>query len=291
MKLSQYILLFLSIAIIFLSAADSRTRILQAGISEKLMMDEAVGQAVDNALAQLVVYDDGGGAVLEKEEAAEGFFLSLFASLGILDDGYAQERLMQYIPVMAITDYDGFYIRYTREGEGEAGAVLEYVWTDKQYYTFEDNWAACRFERDGTVLLCDKTGILTGTEYESLRIDYRELAGGGYERFQRAAEEHFLLSEEAFEATRRNTITRELEEQLRYYCTAHNRIARKLGIGYEFAFPDMDAAGGDRAVPDIGLLVVFQGYPLTNAGNLPYERFLLSGAYVKKDSDNGYDAP
>ena len=44
----------------------------------------------------------------------------------------------------------------------------------------------------------------------------------------------------------------------------------------------MDAAGGERAVPDIGLLIVFQGYPLKDAGGIPYERFLLSGAYIKK---------
>ena len=282
MKLSQYILLFLSIAAVFLGAADSGARILQAGITEKLMMDEYVGQAADDALKQLVIYDDGAGAVIEKEAVVDRFFLSLFSSLAILDDGAARAKLMQYIPVMAVTDYDGFYIRYAREKEGTDGVTLEYVWTDKQYYTVEDEWAACRFEKDNTVLLCDKTGILTGTVSKSVRLDYRELSGSAYERFQKAAGEHFLLSEEAFRAEKRNTITRKLEEQLRYYCTAHNRIARKLGIGYEFAFPDMDAAGGERAVPDIGLLIVFQGYPLKDAGGIPYERFLLSGAYIKK---------
>ena len=286
MKLSQYTLLFLSIFLVFSGLADTKSEVLGAAINEKIRMDEYVGRAVDEALEKLIVYDGGGEVLIDKEEVVEEFFLSLESSLGILDDKQAKERLRQYFPVMVILDYDGFYIRYARELSGEQGIVIEYVWTEKQYYVREDELTACRFEEGGTILLIDKTGLITGEKGTIRRMDYRELAGEEYEAFQREEPGSFLLSDEAFLAEKRNTVTRLIEDRLQYYCTEHNKIAVRLGIGYEFYFPDLDASEENRAIPEIGLLAVFQGYPLKGTRGIPYERFVLSGAYLRKESDS-----
>lgn len=281
MKLSQYVLIYLSVAIVFQLIGGLRISVLEVSAEESMKMNAAVERAADEALYDLVSSDSGGRLKLDKEKAVDKFFLSLWSGLGILDDGYAKEHLYGYFPVMAVTDYDGFYVRYWKQDVGGSGPA-EAVWTDKIYYVCEDEYTVCRFERDDTVLLCDKTGMISGEQGGIVRMNYKELSGTEYDTFKKMVPDHYLLSEDAFRARKRRTVTDLIERELRYYTSAHNRIAQYLGIDYEFAFPDDDGSELLRSVPDIAFLAVFQGYPLKRAGGRHYERILLSGSYLDK---------
>ncbi|BCN32385.1 hypothetical protein [Anaeromicropila herbilytica] len=62
----------------------------------------------------------------------------------------------------------------------------------------------------------------------------------------------------------------------------HNRIAEHYGITYQFALPYIEKEEWYRTIDDIGLFVVFQGYPYgLNTGDV-FNQYSYAGARIRK---------
>lgn len=262
-KLSDYagifVLIFISLAVI----TDSRILFLEKTAELNIRYDNALDNAVESAMDGLVELDDGEEIKINKEEIMERFFLGLSINLGLSEGDNKKEELEYYFPVIAIMVEDGIYSWELNEEETkkEFSEKIPYCLEKDKYricYTFQD-----------TILYTDKT---SGT---SVKGNYQEIR----ERYP--TEE---LSDENFDEIRRRTIISVITEEMNRQLELHNRYADVNGISYYFSLPVIDMEEWYRTVDDVTLLCIFQGYPYASSNLGTYEKVILSGARLHKDT-------
>jgi hypothetical protein len=92
------------------------------------------------------------------------------------------------------------------------------------------------------------------------------------------------MEENSFEEERRRVIISLLKERMTYFMNHHNRIAKFYGINYEFTLPQIEKEEWYRSIDDVGMIVFFQGYPYGGSERGYYNRVLIGGARVRKDT-------
>ncbi|MBO5354263.1 MAG: hypothetical protein J6A77_13300 [Lachnospiraceae bacterium] len=100
-------------------------------------------------------------------------------------------------------------------------------------------------------------------------------------RYEWTELQSFVFPEDCSEEKKKSIIAETLEETASGIITSHNYIAAQYGISYNFYVPDFlqDTA---RSLDMPVLFAVFQGWPLTAAGNIVYENCVDTGVYVQK---------
>lgn len=98
-------------------------------IQEKLCYDRCVDYAVDMAAKHLAVYEDGRLTV-DYKGAVEVFFNNLAAGMGILDNPTARGELSFSVPLVLVTDREGYYLWHFTEEK-------RHCWDAKVYFSEE----------------------------------------------------------------------------------------------------------------------------------------------------------
>ncbi len=263
-KLSDYAMIYVIIFLVMVFITDSRLMLLEKAEQLNIQYDNALDNAVMDALEEIVELDDGETLEINKEEMIQRFFLAISMQLGLSEGDSAKERLQCFFPVMLLMLQDGIYSWEAEEGEsGKA-------FSEKIPYCLEkDGYRIC-YGFDDNIVFVDKT---TGRE---CRGNYQVI------RKRYPADE---LSDENFDEIRRRTIIETVTNVMNRQMEKHNRFAEERGIKYHFSLPVIDMEEWYRTVDDVTLLCVFQGYPYTVPSLGTYDKVILSGARIYKEQE------
>lgn len=261
--------LFLFLTVI---AQDIRLNNLSAINNKEREYTIYLDNAVDDGTQNLVELDvNKKNLVLMKEKAVDQFYTSLYANFGILGDKKKEELLSRYIPIILITDEEGFYINYTDIYQKDNESIYVKRWTEKFPYTLEDRNLIYHFsinDKEALTIYDENTQeILKGS-----RKDLKEIY----------PESEILTDSEVFDTYRRNTIIKLVEEKMNYYINQYNDIAYQFGITYQFWLPQVDETDWYRTIDNISMFVVFQGYPYQVGSLDTYNRYAFGGARINK---------
>ncbi|WMJ87539.1 hypothetical protein [Anaerocolumna sp. MB42-C2] len=269
MKITNLAIIFFVLELLMITLIDIRLNNLTAITNKQVEYNKALDNAIDDGVMNLVEVDSNRKLILNKEVAVQQFFESLFANFGVIGNSHLENRLKNYIPVILVTDTDGFYINYSELYRSNDEVLTVSKWSEKIPYFYEDNNIIYKFTLGDYITLYDRSANLI---YEG---DYHDLNA------------HFpgtLLAKDAFDQIRRSVIIGKIEEKMNYYINLHNNIAEQYGITYRFWLPQINKADWYQTVNDISMLVIFQGYPYNAAGLDTYNRYALGGARIKKSS-------
>lgn len=251
MRRGHFIILF---AIIFFATIlpvalrQYRNRVVS---EERARLEDAFLSAADSAAEELAL---GMDADFESTlmNVSELFFASLTAELGLHDDEDGAGEAALYVPVLAVTMKDGFYLCILERVDRGAGTVLERRWTECLPYTHEDSGYIYRFDTEGGVTVYQKS---TQKQYHT---SYSEVAGDPVLSAQFASGGVFA-SEDSFRTVMRASIVASIEKQITLALDKQAYIAGELGNGIMYACPSfLDILPDDAAGAFIAL---YQGLP------------------------------
>jgi hypothetical protein len=288
MKLSQLSILFVGILLLMLLSTDIRTDNLEAIAETKNDMDFYMNKAMESAAKALLQVDaTTGKEILDKDKAADTFFSSMYASLGILSDPVAQENFRAYVPVIAVPTRDGYYLMYNDNFVGTDGyTYISRRWTEKIPYSYEDDYFIYKFTMDTDMVLYDKNNIIDATGltkmYRVNASDIRSLSEYASLRTAVGAN-NFLMKEESFSLVRQQAIISHMEDELSWYISRHNDIAKRYGITYQFTLPVANTSEWAKTMEGPSIIVIFQGRPLIEDKEKVYNRMAFSGSGIVKD--------
>lgn len=268
MKLSDLCLVFLIFEIIVFSILDIRFQQLEAIAVQTSAYNTALDNAVDDGCFYLVEADTSRKLNTNKERAVEQFFTSLYSNFGVMGQPFLEEQLNRYIPVILVTDKDGFYIYYSEVILKAGEKILNKRWSEKLSYIYEDSSYIIRFTLGNEIKLYDKES------FEVLEGDYRDIKA--------LTTCSYLRDKESFEIIRRRTIIKAISSHMSIYINYYNNIASDFGITYEFWLPEIERTDWDRTIDDVSFFVLFQGYPYNAAELDTYNRYAFGGARIAK---------
>ena len=284
MKLYHFTIIFavflLAMIVIVEMRVSERNSMASANENTEMAFDNAVDAAVEALSANTADLDDTG-----RDKAVEAFFTSLYAELGILDEPAAKREMELYVPVIAVTVDDGFYVWYDAVFTDATGLhATERVWSQKIPYSYDDGYFIYGFSSGTTATIYDYKKLLDATP-AYYRVDVSQIMD--FSMFDElihaipAAEwtSCLLTNEELFTSTKKTVVASTLEEYLAYYCNQHNRAGEMAGMTYRFQIPEVDGSMYLRAISGPSFLAVFQGYPITGTDSV-YNRFAVSNAEV-----------
>lgn len=281
MKIYHFSLLFLIFFLGLVIKTDISIGRLKKIEAERAEIKSALTSAVSDAVIYLTETGSYGEGTINKEEVLRTFFASLYSSLGIISDKSAQGEIEMYIPVILLCDIDGYYIYYYQEYKASDGnTYIERTWTEKLPYSYEDDDFIYRFTLTDMVYIYDKNNILNH-EDKVIKTDVKEFSINPiYADFKKSHGESILFKKEDFYLIRKGAIINKLEEDMSYFVSSHNHIARGQGITYRFSFPAGRKDGWADYMDDVNLHVVFQGYPYGSDGNYTYNKIASAGAGI-----------
>lgn len=223
--------------------------------------NEAIDNATSDAAKSLIIPSDdystelladGKSADFQKmnlnlKEALNRFYRSLYLNLGIQDSFSKQKELLNKIPVIIATGYDGYYIhtwQETKDSNGRSTIIND--WTNKKLYSIIDEKLNIKisFTLGEYVYIQDLT---SGQKYE-----------GDRQTFMTKYPSYFG---DSFYKIRSQIINQMIQKDLEYYTYSNNNIAKKNGWKLKFDIPYW----GDRAVTTISFIAFLQGNLVTGA--------------------------
>lgn len=274
---------FVLIAITFIIISDIRTNSLNAVVNNRKEIDRYIDTAIDDAAIRLIEVGENNAININKEKAIESFMASLYSSFNILSNRDKQKELSLYIPVIAVTVEDGYYIYYYDEYKDDKGYTHAIArWSEKFPYYYEDEHFIYGFTLGDNISILDKNRKMDGGGKQKVyEMNFNEIN----EKYSSviSSPEHFLLNNEKFNTVRKTIITELIESSMAYYTSHHNRIAANNGITYNFSLPSISNNEWMPYLDDWGIFIVFQGYPYGNEAGEVYNRLASAGVKITKD--------
>jgi len=286
MKLYHYCIIFLILALAFTLVLEVKTNSLEAVLVEKQRLDQCLNTAVDDGTSVLVQSSTERGLVTAKEVAVETFFASLYSALHISSNKEKQELIQGYLPVILVTEKDGFYVFYSDTYLYGGYTTIAKRWSEKLPYYYEDEDFIYTFTLTDLIYLYDKNGSIGATtKDEIIMINYNDInTKEEFSNFRNNHSDSFLFDEEQFYLKRQHVIIQCIEEAMKYYSNEHNLIAPQYGISYNFSLPVLDDSDFIRSIDQPTMVVLFQGYPYSAGIGEIYNRLVVSGAKIEKSS-------
>lgn len=264
MKISHLSIIFVFVFICFMIPHFYEADTVQAVTGRQIVYNQALDNAVADAVISLVERDSRQQIIVNKELARERFFASLYSTLGIMG-GEKKKEMEGYIPVLLVTDTDGFYLYYQMELPDK---TVYGNWTEKQPYE------AVLQGRIFSFTLDDYLKIYDPATKQYMEGKYQDLA-------KVYPEERFLQNSQAYDQMRRDCIITRVKEQMKQAINHHNRIAGHFGISYNFTLPNISTEDWYRTIDDVSFMAVFQGYPYGHGPGY-YNRYAVGGARIRK---------
>lgn len=202
-----------------------------------------------------------------KEAGIHAFYQTLFLNFGIINDPIAQRHLLNYIPVVAVIDYDGYYILAEEEYVGPDHEIRsDPVWQPKKPYAYSDSAGnSLSFSLDDYVIAYERA---SNKWVEGKRSEVSTLVSIP-----------LLNDSVVFEQVRRTTIVNAIQHDLEFFINKHNEVATKYGISYTFTLPTISQEEWNNTINDVGIMAFIQGLPI---GDLRYNNYALGGGKVVK---------
>lgn len=218
---------------------------------ERARLEDAFLNASDAAAEELAL---GMDADFEStlNNTSELFFESLIADLGLFDDEDGAMEANLYVPVLAVTVEDGFYLsileRVTEGGE----TLIKRRWTECMPFAFEDADFIYRFTTKDNVTVYDKNTL------GQYRTSYSEVSSNPTLQAHFASSQVFS-SEDSFIMYRQASIVSSMEKQINIALNRQAYLAGDLGTNIMYACPSfIDVIPEDAA----GMFVaLYQGLP------------------------------
>ena len=307
MKLYHYVLIFAIVAISMIVVVDLKVSNRSYMSDNSELTNGIFDKAVDAATNELLA-DVDGLTELQKDNAVEVFFDSLYASFGIVDSPASRENMALYVPVICVTSKDGFYVYYDDVRYAADGLESVRCWSELKTYNYREKTAPSgyratdfiiRFLGEDVCYVYDTQGI-TGTKgamYEVFVSDFFE----ELEKYKTAVTGHtaaayeseylpllqtvygsmnyysILAHPDEFAEKKRETVASAIEQNLNYYCNIHNTVAQQNGVLYSFSIPSFDADVYLRSAMNTSFLAFFQGYPVPGTDEV-FNRYSVSNA-------------
>lgn len=229
--------------------------------------NQVLDRAVDDGVANLVEVSTNNELILSKEKAINQFYYSLFSNFGVLGNSLEEEKLRNHIPIILVTDEDGFFIQYSEEYTIDDESILVKRWSEKLPYVFKEDNLIYQFTLSSYLKIYN---INTNEVVEGYVSDLKDLYPDS------------IMNDSNFDTVRRNSIISSIEKQMNYYINQYNNIAGNFDITYRFWVPAIEKTDWHRTIDDRSLLVLFQGYPYRNSGIGTFNRYSFGGSRLKK---------
>lgn len=272
-KASDLAIIIGAILLSFMVVIGVKSKSVSVMAQSKIKYENVMDNAVDDAFITTVEgIDSKNNVIVNKEQVAQNFLNSLCNGLGVLGNDDKEQLVKAYVPVMALVDYNGFYICSMDEYESQPDYyVTEHIWKSKKFYSYSTASYIYTFTLSDFVTIYDPVRKKTyeGT-YQDI-MDTYNLSDPGV-----------LDSADTFDKVRRNRIVTLITDNLKYYINKHNQIAKEFGINYYFTLPEIDQNTWYRTIDDISFLAFFQGMPVSSTGYI-FNRFSISGARILKN--------
>lgn len=259
MKLYHFTLIFAAVAALMLGTVGLQVGEQYYASADNGFYDEALDRACDAAAGVLKECGERS-TTAARDKAVRIFFDSLAASLAISGNVPAVLSLEMYVPVILVTEADGFYVYASQsDGTGLKGHTYRF-WSEKHRYSYADSERVYIFDSDDSLL---SVSIDEDGQPMSVRLGFGDAA-----------------LPDNIEEIRQETIVDMLEQQLRISCSEHNRVASELGIEYDFTIPETDGGIYLRTAAGTGFAAFFQGYPIRQSSDEVYSGYSFAGAGV-----------
>lgn len=292
MKLEHYVIVFFLVVVTIFLLSNYKVQTLETLDNRTEEYNRNIDQATDDAMRDMIELTDSFTKSINLEECQEGFFNSLFASFGISDSPTGQNELKLYIPVLLVTDVDGFYVMHHCKNEAESISVMQ--WTHKMPYCFS---SVIKDPDDPSAVFQYTVNYKMGDEV-SLALTYKgstKFYEGKYRYLTNLYSDSMLadfmtvatrpgqvFDSETFDEVRVSAMAYQIAKKVNYYVNEHNDIARSYGISYEFKLPESATDSFARTIDSVSLMAMFQGYPFGVGTDDVYSRFSVSGSRLFK---------
>ncbi|MBQ4900429.1 hypothetical protein KB559_16455 [Paenibacillus sp. Marseille-P2973] len=279
MKITNLAILFVCIFLPFMLVLDMRTRDQETVLQLEVQYSAALRTAIQDAGKVLnmnelqeyeAAYESDKFFKVNKELALDTFFRTLYLNFGVENDPIGQGTLASYIPVIGITDYDGYYLYTMTEYTDTTGqTIARPMWRPKKPYAYSDSRGnTINFTLDSYVYAYD--------------ADQREWIQGYREDLAGETSIPLLNDTANFDTVRRSTIVRSMQEDFAYFINAYNEYATRYGISYTFKLPEISQEEWTNTISDIGIMAFIQGMPV---GHQTYNNYAFGGGRLVKKTN------
>lgn len=258
-EISALLLIIVTIVIINYSKDTIRYDSLNSQEQQKSILDFALDSSVDAAVEHLVEQADNTKYSINKKVCIETFLHTMGIQLGISDVG-----VLQYVPVCAVIDYDGFWIYYPKTVVENGVYKVIRVWSEKYPYSWSSNGVTYTFTLGDDVTVFTSTGVYEGTREDLIEQGVTSITS----------------DEEQFNLIKANAIVTLLKQEFQAKINAANRVANRVGITYKFSLPTMEDSQWIRAISDVSFIVLFQGFEYGDGAI--YNQCSFGGARITK---------
>ena len=128
LKLYHFTLVFAVFAALMLIMMNLAVSETLAENADRSFLDKTFDRAVD-AAAAVLAQASASGIYGVRDEAADAFYESLAAGLGLLGNACSEEQLRLYVPMLLITDGTTVYVCSDEYNDGPVGSMLTRVWS------------------------------------------------------------------------------------------------------------------------------------------------------------------
>lgn len=272
MKLIDYGLIFLILYCILWFPKTMMEKEIAAYTRYEIQYHMRLDNAIDDGLVAMTEGDDIENITIYPETCIQSFYHSFFGNFGVSDNPIKQQSLRVHLPVIGVVGTENIRISYQKIVEEKGEQCLKETWTEPKY--FEENYSGYRYRfyigRDRgniSVYLPIENRFLTGT---------REEIGEMKEEFS------WLKDREYFEQMRKQVVLETIKGALEQVANQWNMVGKQYGYAYQVQIPELEKQMWCRTMDDIGMLVLFQGYPVEGTRGKTYTRFVFSGARTYK---------
>lgn len=286
MKLYHYCIIFVILAVSFILVLDVKANSLEAVLTEKERLDQCLNIAIDDGTTVLVQSSTERGLITSKESAVDAFLASLYSTLNISSNKEKQELIQGYLPVILVTEQEGFYVFFSDTYRYGGYETIAKRWSEKMPYYYEDDEFIYTFTLTDVIYLYDKKGSISpSNKGEIIMLNYKDVQKKDeFITYRNNHSDRFLLNDEQFYLKKRQVIIQCIEEAMKYYINEHNSIAPQYGITYNFSLPVLDDSDFIRSIEQPSMVVLFQGYPYGTGIGGVYNRLITSGAKIEKSN-------
>lgn len=278
MTLKDYSLLFAIVVLAFTFPIQMAEQQLLTYNRYQIQYHEKLDNAIDDGLFDLIEKDTYEEVVVNREECLENFYQSFYGNFGVENTSFAKSQIRQHLPLIGIVENDRVSIAYQRPVEKNGQWELVDEWTEYMPYEY----------RDGGIVYQFCLGSAKDWVEVCFYGDGRWIRGLRKDLAKQDTRLYWLEQDKQFEQIRRNTILQAIKKQMEEVSNFYNQIGNEWGFQYEFYLPDIENQDWCRTIDDIGMIVLFQGYPVEGLNGNVYTRFVYSGSRTYKKEKNEF---
>lgn len=273
MKLTDYIIVFLSIAFCFFTMSFIKTEITGKANQQNIQYANKLTSACYDA-SQTMKTDniEKYGCIWNNEDdlfnTLDVFYNSLVYSFDWENTGRVDEMAI-YTPVVCLIDINGYYISHNVVFDTTGMVQIPSDAAKRNGLTSLNTWSknysgvvVRYFLNDNVEIYALNGKRYTGDRKELYKFIQEKMSGSTEE-----AELSFFIDDMRFEQEKNEIIVRELNKQCEYYINRHNVLGDNYETQYSFEMPEIAGEDWGRLVQNPTIISFLQGYSVVAENN------------------------